>query len=936
MKKIRNTVLIVLVFVITAVSSVLLIHFRDKFFLEQTFTGSTSDYNADELILNAEKEKAPKAENILWLTEDEDVVFDAENEATVKKAEEIGKDFYSGIILQSSTLAKKDGNISASDKNRLRKIAELFKANGKKVYFSVDISFGESEITELCAFSDGVVLCGAQNITAEKLNPTLLKIKQSVKLKNLKTLIFVKLGTDYDFSKFNKKSVDGIYFDISSISLAKKAVALDKAMNIAGVKTVFGFNFTKNTVCDLPLKAFYELRECESTFARAFSGYRFIEKNKDNCFGALKLYIKSGIVSEMAFRKVSVTGYEEGSVVLTEEFEKQIEIYGSNLFPVKIANKSISLGETGSKKISLDYSEGMNEYVISQGSNKIQYNLIFNFSSDIIQSILPTGELFAVPEEEITVMVVAFSKAEITVKLGTRSFKSVPADKDTMGYTVFVSKIKMPDTLEEISSLGMISVIGTLGENSTQQKGAMILPGVVTTPDVTQEETDLTAPQNTTKPLIENYVPDLPSDAYAYTPTVPQTQNTAPTQINTVPYFTPYNGTQMCIVTSPYADTKPLVDNDDTFVPYYTPLIAGTIDYVTAESEAYNSEDDEMVYFYELSSGRKVKRSDVQLIQKVDMGTNALNVLSCTSNGGTLRITLSSSWKVPYDITYTPQSYFSGYRKLYNVSDFTASEIKITFHHTGSATGKIDTSGSNVVSSGYFTAGTDSITLTLPLIKQGVYYGCSLEYDSSGNMVITVHNKPQSLSGSVILLDPGHGGKEPGAVGINSMVLEKDVNYAIAYYTKIALEQKGATVYMTRGSDTTLSLEERKQITRSIKPDLFLAIHNNGSVNQNNIGTSTYYYKPFSQPLAKNVYESLLSVYKNNVYAGKSELFSEIADGTIYYPFSVTRIEDCPSILIEVGYMTNDSECYELIQTHNQQLFAQAIAEGIEKTILSR
>ena len=53
----------------------------------------------------------------------------------------------------------------------------------------------------------------------------------------------------------------------------------------------------------------------------------------------------------------------------------------------------------------------------------------------------------------------------------------------------------------------------------------------------------------------------------------------------------------------------------------------------------------------------------------------------------------------------------------------------------------------------------------------------------------------------------------------------------------------------------------------------------------------------------------------------------------IYYPFSVTRVEECPSVLIEVGYMTNDEECYELIDSENQKLFGKAVADGIARTI---
>jgi N-acetylmuramoyl-L-alanine amidase len=257
----------------------------------------------------------------------------------------------------------------------------------------------------------------------------------------------------------------------------------------------------------------------------------------------------------------------------------------------------------------------------------------------------------------------------------------------------------------------------------------------------------------------------------------------------------------------------------------------------------------------------------------------------------------------------------------------------MTFYHTSSATGNIDTSGSDVISSAYWNVSGDTVSLTMPLKAAGEYYGYSIEYDADGYMTITIHNRPSSLRGSVILLDPGHGGNDPGALGLLGGVYESNVNYALAYYTKVALEAKGATVYMTRGGDSTVELEERKSMVRSLKPDLFISIHCNGSTDKNRIGTSVYYYKPFSYKLANNIYDQLLNVFRNNLYYAQSSLYDDIADGTVYYPFSVARLEDCPAVLIETGYITNDNECLKLIDASNQQRLANAIAAGIEGSL---
>ncbi len=544
------------------------------------------------------------------------------------------------------------------------------------------------------------------------------------------------------------------------------------------------------------------------------------------------------------------------------------------------------------------------------------------YLDNLIDSVSPSGDLYVSPKEKILISVVAYSKAEVTIRVGTKRYEAKPADKEAEGYTAFTVKVTMPKTEEEIESLGTISVAAICGESSLQMHGATVYPAEKVSETTTQTTTSLSA---------GNYVPDLPDDAYEFT-TLPSYNN--PTVGTTTPHNTSdFTGNQMCIVTKSFADTWPLIAGDDTYVPYYTPLIYGTVDYVTAASEAYNDDDGEMVYFYELSSGRKVKRDSVQLIPQQSLNKNSVSVISSASYGGTLTVKLKTDWKVPYAFTYNPQNYYSAYGKKYNVTAFTANSLQMTFYHTASATGNIDTSGSDVISSAYWNVNGDTATLTMPLRFAGQYYGYSVEYDDNGCMTLIIHNKPQTLRDSVILLDPGHGGNDPGALGLSGGVYESNVNYALAYYTKLALEAKGATVYMTRGGDTAVELEERKAMVRSLKPDLFVSIHCNGNTDKTKIGTSVYYYKPFSYKLANSIYNQLLSVFKNSLYYGQSDLYDDVSDGTVYYPFSVARLEDCPSVLIETGYITNDSECLKLIDAGNQQKLANAIVAGIEASL---
>ncbi len=929
MHKTRDLIIGILLFILAATAGLIFMHSAGKQQIEDVFDGMNITQSADEALLNMGKEKAPTADNALWLKENSDVLF-SDKEAFAEIAENIDKEAFGYVFLAFDTLLGNDGKISAEELQKLQTVSGILKEKGFSVYCKVPLGCHISAVSEIMKHTDGMIVDG-ENSGVDKLNNKLLTIK-AVCATDTKYKVYALIGVETDNVKLNKKSVDGLCFNVSNITDMEKLDYWDKVLEVAKTRMICSVDFSaitaKKESPDSALRTVYALRELKTLKIRAFSSYKAVTKNYQNCFSAIYEYITEGIVPELAFRPVDISGYNH-EVVSAGDFTKEIEVYGSNLFPAYIDGEKLSLGETGSKKITLSLDEEKKSYHIKQCGEEIVYEVDYKFDGELIDSIAPNSSVFASPEERLKVIVVGYSKAEITVKMGAKRYEAKPANSEKACYTAFIATIKMPDTKEEIESLGQMKIIAAYGENTVQVEGPAIIPY--------QPEQEGQIQEGTTHAFVGNYVPDLPEDAFEYSTTMPAVPQTQPTTsvIPAVPGYNFYTGNQMCVVTQAYADTWPLIDGDDTYVPHYAPLAYGTLDYVTGESEAYNEDDGEQVYFYELASGRKVKRNAVQLIGKQNYASNKMSVVSCTGSSGTMTIKLSTDWRVPYDLTFMPQSYYSAYGKIYNVTSFTASHIQLAFHHTSSVSGSIDASLSDVVSSADFSISGNTVTLTMPLRATGRYYGCSVEYDANGYLTITVHNRPQTLSGSVILLDPGHGGSDPGALGLNGGVHESNVNYALAYYTKLALEKRGARVYLTRGGDSTVELEERKAMVRSLKPDLFLSVHCNGSTDKSKIGTSVYYYKPFSYSLAKNVYDNLLSVFRNNLYAGQGSVYNDLADGTVYYPFSVTRLEDCPAVLIETGFITNDGECLKLIETSNQQLLAEAIAKGVESTLSS-
>ena len=119
------------------------------------------------------------------------------------------------------------------------------------------------------------------------------------------------------------------------------------------------------------------------------------------------------------------------------------------------------------------------------------------------------------------------------------------------------------------------------------------------------------------------------------------------------------------------------------------------------------------------------------------------------------------------------------------------------------------------------------------------------------------------------MLDPGHGGVDGGAgcaVSSSSFGVEKHINLSIATKVKELLEAEGANVIMTRTTDKWVCYTDRNNAVRNHNPDMFISIHCDSSTSASAMGTSAYYYRAYSQPLAKAIHAKLVDAYKNNIY----------------------------------------------------------------------
>lgn len=189
-----------------------------------------------------------------------------------------------------------------------------------------------------------------------------------------------------------------------------------------------------------------------------------------------------------------------------------------------------------------------------------------------------------------------------------------------------------------------------------------------------------------------------------------------------------------------------------------------------------------------------------------------------------------------------------------------------------------------------------------------------------------------------VVIDPGHGGKDPGAIGKVSK--EKEVTLAIAKELKKSLESRGFRVSMTRTGDSTLSLEDRANFCTRVGGQIFISIHADAAASTAR-GTGTFSLTPLNAPSyntskvegskAKGHFWCDNSLYLS--YAVQRQLGLNIKDtpnrGIKRARFSVLRNTNCPAILIETGFISNQLEEKNLNSPTYWKRLAESIATGV-------
>jgi N-acetylmuramoyl-L-alanine amidase len=190
-----------------------------------------------------------------------------------------------------------------------------------------------------------------------------------------------------------------------------------------------------------------------------------------------------------------------------------------------------------------------------------------------------------------------------------------------------------------------------------------------------------------------------------------------------------------------------------------------------------------------------------------------------------------------------------------------------------------------------------------------------------------------------IFLDPGHGGRDPGAVA--GGVHEADINLAVAKKAKALLVARGYKVYMSRTDNRYLSLLERSEMANGLKSDLFISIHVNstGSKTTDANGIESYYYEydpDYPSKINADMHNNKDRIKKsvtltNFIQDNMIQYTGANNRGTDGQTFSVVREAAMPATLIELGFINNTKDRQKLVTSSYQQKLAKAIADGVDE-----
>lgn len=652
------------------------------------------------------------------------------------------------------------------------------------------------------------------------------------------------------------------------------------------------------------IKQLLILSEYRNFNGSVFFSYKSLENDLFGSTASLMAYLGGEVTADLHLEGLAISSPTSPSSSTTKSI-MSFTGAGDPRYSIFCNGEKLEATADGLFSVEFPLEVGENDFVFEHKGKKLKYTVTYVL--DILTKVSPSEKTLASEGAEIELAALAYKGSEVYAIINDKkvSLRQTNRDEFSEGegqndYATYIGSYVLPKAGSKIKSLGNIFFYSKYnGLNDSIKGGEVFLnPEKINNTDFLGSDS------------INN------ASSYVY-----------PSLLN--PYNNHNLGTAlMCLVTEDYAEATNLDEASDKSDPKITPLLKGTIDYVT-DVATYNGK-----MHYCLESGRKIYATDANLlVDGYRLPENNLTFVK-TEVGKTTDIYLKTNWLVPINALALPQAYYVGFEERpFNIRSFTASYVDFVFYYTSKTDSKIEIPPNSVISKAeWINSDSNTITLRLFLKEQGKFYGYDLSVANQNEIKLSLKPKFNTLSGKLIMLDPGHGGfSDPGTYSVYPDLHEKTITIALAKIIKQRLEVEGATVIMTRTQDVYMPREQRAAFAKTKNPDLFVSVHCDGSKSSKLSGTHTFYYRSYSKPLADAIHKELVATYREKIYEPGTVPWNAVDRGVKFKPFNVTRIEECPSVLIEFGFLTNAYDCNVLINPYYQDILATAAANGIKQ-----
>ncbi len=647
---------------------------------------------------------------------------------------------------------------------------------------------------------------------------------------------------------------------------------------------------------DQLLRQLSVMEDMDKLGGSAFNSLSALRSNILDSRETLIKYFNDQINEETLFDDLVMVSPTQLSYTTYDSTAKFMGSFDPN-FNVYFNGNKIELNEVGNFYIPKELNVGWNYFSIEHKGR--QYNYSINRVVDVMKSVDSTAYVTVEGGTQLSFVAVAYSGSSVSVTINgtTIALQEMSSSEGYVeangSYSQFVGYYTVPDgIIGQEQYLGTANYYAEYMGNYENMDGITVTVAAKPEPPKTDIKFDLIPDQSVagTGEVVGNIDPICTEDDYV-------------TYVKVLDNFT---------------DVLDAKTTGKIPSPMFSQMPAGTLDYYKSSSDG----------FVTTTSGKRYRSEYVTTFDDTGLGYNALTVDEVGNAGGRSYMKLTLDYKSSFNVT-TSQQFVQGYEGPYGVVNFNAQYVYITFDNVTSVTKLPDFDYCTLFSAGEWeTVVEDEIPkfrMKLTLRQAGIYSGVRAYYDDNDDLILSFSVPTPTLAGKTIVLDPGHGYDEnnkfdPGAIG---EVTEQSITIAVTKKLEQILTDMGANVIRLQTESEGIHDRDRPRRANNYNADMFMSIHCNSSTSDVAHGTEVYYFTPWSQTLAKGINDNL-SAFLSSAQGGRDS-----SRGAKYSYYWYTLEQSFPSVLVEMGFVSNREECLVMANPDNQTRMAEAIAQGI-------